>query len=75
MIVDPEKFNETESKAREAQIPELHNFKQFSDQIKAGRERQFAALVKENEKHQDEIMNKSPANTPPQATENGQATG
>ena len=68
--MDLEKFNETESKAREAQIPELHNFKQFSDQIKAGRERQFAALVKENEKHQDDIMSKSPTNTPDKVAEN-----
>ena len=48
LITDADKYNETESRAREAQIPELHNFKQFSETIKAGRERQFKALVKES---------------------------
>ena len=70
--MDADKFNETESKARAAQIPELHNFKQFSDHIKAGRERQFAALIKEAEKRgHDEIVDKtpeaSPAHVPKQA--------
>ena len=49
LIEDPEKFNEIETKTREAQIPELHDFKQFSDQIRAGQERQLAALIKDSE--------------------------
>ena len=49
LIEDPEKFNDIETKTREAQIPELHNFKLFSDQIRAGQERQLAALIKDSE--------------------------
>ena len=59
------KYNETESRLRASQIPELHNFKQFSETIKAGRERQFKALVRESygrsNDEKDELMDGSPS--------------